>query len=229
MTRNETSTTPALELSGVTRRFSAGERSVSVLEQLDLELERGGRIAVMGASGAGKSTLLNLAAGMDRPDRGRVRVLGHDLDALPEPGLTRFRARNIGLVFQDFNLIDSLNVRENIELPLWLNGLDDDASLRSLADMLGITPLLASMPGQLSGGEKQRVAIARALVHDPGLLLADEPTGSLDEASAERVLALFDRITRERGCALILVTHNPQAAAVCDRQYQLSGGRLHPG
>lgn len=225
---NPPQTSPALSLRGVTRRFSAGKRKVNVLDGLDLQLARGERIAVMGASGSGKSTLLNLAAGMDQPEHGRVQVLGQDLDELPEPALTRFRARNIGLVFQDFNLIDSLSVRENIELPLWLNGLDDQAPIRSLAETLDITPLLARMPGQLSGGEKQRVAIARALVHDPELLLADEPTGSLDETSAERVLALFDRITRERGCALILVTHNPEAAAVCDRQYRLRGGRLRP-
>ena len=220
-------TAPALSLCAVSRRFSAGEREVSVLDGLDLQLGRGERVAVMGASGSGKSTLLNLAAGMDRPEQGRVQVLGQDLDALGEPALTRFRARNVGLVFQDFNLIDSLSARENIELPLWLNNLDDAASLNALAETLGIGALLDRMPGQLSGGEKQRVAIARALVHDPELLLADEPTGSLDESSAERVLALFDRITRERGCALVMVTHNPAAAAVCDRQYQLRGGRLH--
>ncbi len=227
MSPQQPSTPPALILRAVSRRFRAGEREVSVLDGLDLELGRGERVAVMGASGSGKSTLLNLAAGMDRPEQGRVQVLGQDLDELSEPALTHFRARNVGLVFQDFNLIDSLSVRENIELPLWLNGLDDEASLHALVKTLGIDDLLARMPGQLSGGEKQRVAIARALVHDPELLLADEPTGSLDETSAERVLALFDRITRERGCTLILVTHNPAAAAVCDRQYQLRGGRLH--
>src|SRR5699024_9623839 len=183
-----------------------------------------------------KSTLLNLAAGMDRPDAGVVEVLGERLADLAEPGLTRFRARNIGLVFQDFNLIDSLNVRENLTLPLWLNGLEAPAGgggsnvndrAGELTAILGISELLERMPDQLSGGEKQRVAIARALIHGPELLLADEPTGSLDEATAERVLALFDRITAAQGCALILVTHNPAAAAICDRGLSLRGGRLH--
>lgn len=227
----ESSSSKALVLRGVTRRFSAGERVVTVLENLDLEIATGERVAVMGASGSGKSTLLNLAAGMDRPDEGMVRVLGETLADLAEPGLTRFRARNIGLVFQDFNLIDSLNVRENITLPLWLNGLKeldkDGGAIGALTEALGITGLLERMPDQLSGGEKQRVAIARALVHGPELLLADEPTGSLDEATAGRVLALFDRVTAVQGCALVLVTHNPAAAAVCDRQLALRGGRLH--
>lgn len=221
-------TTPAaLSLRAVTRRFSAGSRVVSVLEDLDLELADGERVAVMGASGSGKSTLLNLAAGMDRPDAGRVTLAGRELAAIAEPALTRFRARHVGLVFQDFNLIDSMNVGENIELPLWLNGLDPDREeVGKLAATLDIAGLLERMPGQLSGGEKQRVAIARALVHRPGLVLADEPTGSLDEATAGRVLGLFDRVTAERGCAMVLVTHNPEAAAVCDRQLRLHGGRL---
>ena len=228
MVDNSAPNAPALVLSGVTRRFGAGDRVVPVLDRLDLEVRRGERVAVMGASGSGKSTLLNLAAGMDRPDEGSVAVLGESLAAIPEPGLTRFRARNIGLVFQDFNLIDSLDVRENIALPLWLNGLDrDSGAAEALAETLGVASLLERMPGQLSGGEKQRVAIARALVHGPELLLADEPTGSLDEAAAGRVLALFDRVTAERGCALVLVTHNPEAAAVCNRRYQLRAGRLH--
>lgn len=229
MNHSNPSPAPALTLEDVHRRFTAGERIVSVLEHLDLTVDAGERVAVMGASGSGKSTLLNLASGMDRPDSGRVSVLGESLADLAEPGLTQFRARHVGLVFQDFNLIDSMSVRENIALPLWLNGLDDRSStIDELAATLGIDPLLERMPDQLSGGEKQRVAIARALIHGPELLLADEPTGSLDEASAERVLALFDRVTAERGCALVLVTHNPQAAAICDRQLALHGGRLHP-
>lgn len=220
---------PALILEGVSRGFRAGDRKVQVLAGLDLEVAAGERVAVMGASGSGKSTLLNLAAGMDRPDAGHMRLMGEALDGITEPALTRFRARHVGLVFQDFNLIDSMSVRENIALPLWLNGFDeDDPQAGELARTLGIGDLLDRLPDQLSGGEKQRVAIARALVHGPGLLLADEPTGSLDEASAERVLALFDRVTAERGCALVLVTHNPQAAEICDRRLQLRGGSLQP-
>lgn len=229
MDKTSPPTSAALSLESVTRRFSAGQRTVNVLETLELRVAPGERVAVMGASGSGKSTLLNLAAGMDRPDAGQVRVLGEALESIPEPGLTRFRARNIGLVFQDFNLIDSLNVRENITLPLWLNGFDSESrQVHRLARTLDIVDLLDRMPDQLSGGEKQRVAIARALVHGPGLLLADEPTGSLDEGSAGRVLALFDQVTAVQGCSLVLVTHNPEAAAICDRRFQLRGGCLHP-
>lgn len=219
---------PALQLHEVSRRYRAGDRLVSVIDALDLRIDRAERVAIMGASGSGKSTLLNLAAGMDRPDEGRVEVLGEALENLAEPALTHFRARHIGLVFQDFNLIDSLDVRENIELPLWLNGMDSEGGrIAELAETLGIASLLERMPDQLSGGEKQRAAIARALVHGPDLLLADEPTGSLDETAAGRVLDLFDRVTAESGCALVLVTHNPEAAAFCDRRLDLRGGRLH--
>lgn len=218
----------ALSLRGVSRRFQSGERIVTVLDGLDLEMAPGERVAVMGASGSGKSTLLHLAAGMDRPDDGQIVLMGQRLDQLQEPGLTHFRARHVGLVFQDFNLIDTLNVRENIELPIWLGARPrDEATFDSLCRSLAIESLLDASPEQLSGGEKQRVAIARTLIHGPDLLLADEPTGSLDEDSAGKVLDLFDHITAERGCALVLVTHNPVAAAMCERRYQLRGGRLH--
>lgn len=220
-------TEPALEVVRVHRRFRSGEQAVEVINDLALTVMPGERVAVMGASGSGKSTLLHLAAGMDIPDSGHVRVCGRDLSATPEPERTRFRAAAIGLVFQDFNLLDSLSVYENIELPLWLNQIDPARSqLASLVDELGIDHLVRRLPEQLSGGEKQRVAIARALVHEPSLLLADEPTGSLDQVTATTVLQLFDRITRKRGCALVLVTHNPDAAAICDRTLHLRRGRL---
>ncbi|HLR87282.1 MAG TPA: ABC transporter ATP-binding protein, partial [Wenzhouxiangella sp.] len=144
----------------VSRGFRVGQRTIGVLDQLSLTVNRGERVAIMGASGSGKSTLLNLAAGMDRPDQGRVEVLGTNLARLGEPALTRFRARHVSLVFQNFNLIDSLSVRENIALPLWLNKLDRSGdSILSLADTLGIVELLGRLPGELSGGERQRVAI----------------------------------------------------------------------
>ena len=218
---------PALALTGLSRRFTSGAATVQVLDRLDLEVAPGERVAVMGASGSGKSTLLHLAAGMDRPDAGTVRVAGRDLAATPEPERTRFRAASIGLVFQDFNLIDSLTVAENIELPLWLNRRRTNrATISGLAEELGIAELLDRLPGEMSGGEQQRAAIARALVHEPQLLLADEPTGALDQATAGRVLELFDRVTRQRACALVLVTHNPDAAGICDRTLHLRQGRL---
>jgi len=217
---------PVLRIRGLQRRF--GTRGpVQVLDQLTLDLTAGERVAVMGASGSGKTTLLHLAAGMDTPDAGEVLIGGRSLSGLPEPERTQFRARFIGLVFQDFNLIDSLTVRENIELPLWLNqALKHRDRIEQLASELKIEALLERLPEKLSGGEKQRVAIARALVHRPALLLADEPTGSLDQATAEGVLQLFDRITRQHNVTLLMVTHNEDAAGLCDRVLHLRHGRL---
>lgn len=218
---------PVLELTALARRFISGGETVEVLRNLELAVNCGERVAIMGASGSGKSTLLHLAAGMDRPDRGTVRLSGQDLAKTAEPDRTRLRAALIGLVFQDFNLIDSLTAAENIELPLWLNRQAPDPDrIAALADELGIGRLLQRLPSELSGGEQQRVAIARALVHQPRLLLADEPTGALDQATAAGVLELFDRITAQRGCALVMVTHNPEAARICERTLWLRNGQL---
>ena len=219
-------TESVLNIRALQRRFGSAH-DVQVLADLNLDLAAGERVAVMGASGSGKTTLLHLAAGMDTPDAGEVLIGGRSLSGLVEPERTRFRARYIGLIFQDFNLIDSLTVRENIELPLWLNGLTaESARIESLAEELGISALLQRLPEKLSGGEKQRVAIARALVHRPALLLADEPTGSLDQTTAEGVLRLFDRVTRQHNVTLLMVTHNDEAAALCDRILHLRHGRL---
>ena len=218
-----------LQLCQVSRRYGSqgSNPGALILDQLDLQVAQGQRVAIMGASGAGKSTLLHLAAGMDQPDAGRVEVLGQVLSALPEPQRTHFRAQHIGLVFQDFNLIDSLSVSENIALPLWLTKQPISAArIAAMADTLGIASLLQRLPETLSGGEKQRVAIARALIHEPALLLADEPTGSLDPTTAERVMAWFDEITRQRGCTLLMVTHNAATTALCDRTLHLDKGRL---
>lgn len=200
-----------------------------LLDDLNLELMAGTRLAIMGQSGSGKTTLLHLASGMDQPDEGRVVVCGKVLSEMPEPERTHWRAQHIGLVFQDFNLIDSLSVSENIEIPLWLCGLSNRRErIDRLAQALEITALLERLPQALSGGEKQRVAIARALVHEPALLLADEPTGSLDEANADAVLALFSHITQRLNCAVVLVTHDPKAAKTCDVVMQLKSGQLAP-
>lgn len=213
----------ALEHLGRVIEFNA------LLDDLNLELMAGTRLAIMGQSGSGKTTLLHLASGMDQPDQGRVVVCGKVLSDMPEPERTHWRAQHIGLVFQDFNLIDSLSVSENIEIPLWLCGLSNRrARIERLAEALEITALLDRLPQALSGGEKQRVAIARALVHEPALLLADEPTGSLDEANAAVVLDLFSQITQRLNCAVVLVTHDPKAAKTCDLVMQLKGGQLAP-
>lgn len=220
----------ALRLGAVRRSYRSGPARVQVLAGADLEVARGERVAIMGASGSGKSTLLHIAGGMDLPDDGWVEVLGQRVNELPEPRRTRFRARHVGLVFQDYNLLDGLSAAENIELVLWLNGLRSIPGrlqrVRELAGELGISKLLDRRPDQMSGGEQQRVAIARALIHEPDLVLADEPTGSLDEASASSVLDLLAAAAAGRGCALVLVTHNAAAAARCDRILKLTGGRL---
>ncbi len=218
-----------LGLTGLYRSYFSGGERVEVIRGADLAVRRGERIAVMGASGCGKSTLLHLAGGMDVPDAGRVELLGEALNQLPEPKRTRWRARHTGLVFQDFNLIDSLTARDNIELALWLNRRPRvPDSVVGLADELGVAHLLDRLPGELSGGQQQRVAIARALIHSPALILADEPTGSLDETAAGEVMAVFSRAVAERGCALVLATHSLDAAGHCDRIFRLHGGRLEP-
>ena len=211
------------------RHFSVGAETISILDSLDLSLERAERVAIMGASGCGKTTLLHLIAGMDQPSQGSIHLAGTDLGQLAEPALTRMRARRIGLIFQDFNLIDSLTVAENITLPLWLNRLPQPTEfLNELTDTLAIQPLLDRMPTTLSGGEKQRVAIARALIHRPCLILADEPTGSLDEATATRVMDLFDQAIKRSEATLLMVTHNREAAGLCERRLMLRNGSLQP-
>jgi len=198
-----------------------------VLDGVDVEVRAGQRLAITGESGSGKSTLLHLAAGMDLPDEGLVELLGQEISRLAEPERTHFRARHIGLVFQDFNLIESLTAAENIELVGWLTGTRATAeAIERLAHELGIDALLGRRPDQLSGGQQQRVAIARALIHQPALVLADEPTGSLDQASAEQVMQVLAESVRARDCALVLVTHSETAASRCDRRIQLLAGKL---
>lgn len=220
---------PVLRLRGLVRRYGEGPRQVPVLDGAELDVLPGEAVAVMGASGSGKSTLLHLAAGMDRPDAGEVRIAGVDVHARPEPARTRERARRVGLVFQDYNLIESLTARENIELAVWLSrSTVDPARIDALAGELGIENLLERRPDQLSGGQQQRVAIARALIHEPSVLLADEPTGSLDRRAGDQVLDVLVEAARARGCALVLVTHSDEAAARCDRVLALRDGRLVP-
>jgi putative ABC transport system ATP-binding protein len=220
-------TAPVLTLRGVSRTYHDGSEDVHVLDGVDLELVAGEKLAITGASGSGKSTLLHVAGGMDLPDDGVVEVCGESINELAEPERTRYRASHIGLVFQDYNLIESLTAEENVELVGWLTGRPaTPGDIRELADELGIAELLARRPDQLSGGQQQRVAIARALIHAPALVLADEPTGSLDQAHAAQVMDVFARAVDARDCALVLVTHSDEVAACCDRRVRLAGGRL---
>ena len=212
------------------RSFREGERVHRVLEGLDADIGTGERVAVMGRSGSGKSTLLNLLSGIDRPDSGAVYVDGMELSALGEPARTLFRRAHIGFVYQFFNLIPTLDAVENVRLVLELNGVRGRAAReRSLAALgqVGLQGRARSAIDALSGGEQQRVAIARALVHAPQLLLADEPTGNLDDATAQEVLPALLDLTRERGTTLVMATHDEALAGAADRVLELREGRLH--
>jgi len=219
-----------LSIRQLCRSFREGERVHRVLESLDAHIASGERVAVMGRSGSGKSTLLNLISGIDRADSGAVHVDGLEVTALGEPARTLFRRAHIGFVYQFFNLIPTLDVAENVRLVLELNGVSGRAarerSLTALADV-GLRDRAHSPIDALSGGEQQRVAIARALVHAPQLLLADEPTGNLDDATAQEVVPALLGLTRARGTTLVLVTHDEALAGRADRVLELREGHLH--
>jgi putative ABC transport system ATP-binding protein len=205
----------------------AGARPVVALDAVDLEVSPGEFLAVVGPSGGGKSTLLHLLGGIDRPTSGTVSVGGREIGSLPERDLTLYRRRDVGIVFQFFNLLPHITVLENVELPRALDGASDAAPrAEELLKRVGLLSRAQAHPFELSGGEMQRVAIARALVTGARLLLADEPTGNLDTASSELVLSLLDEIRRERGVTLILATHWPAAARRADRTVEIRDGRL---
>ena len=211
---------------GLAKGFPSAGGIVRVLEQVDLTLRRGESLAVTGESGSGKSTLLHLVAGLDTPDSGRLEVLGTDITRAGDGSRALLRRGGIGVVFQQFNLIPSLDVRANLAFQARLAGRHDPARMAALAEALGLTPLLRRYPEQLSGGQQQRVAIGRALAGRPPLLLADEPTGNLDEATGDAVAALMLDLVRDQGAALMLVTHSHRLAALCDRRLHLRAGRL---
>ncbi|HMW41370.1 MAG TPA: ABC transporter ATP-binding protein [Plasticicumulans sp.] len=225
-----TAPSPLLQLRKVCRGYAEGHGQRPVLAGAELALLPGEVVALLGASGSGKSTLLNLAAGIDLPDAGEVCFDGRDLARLSETARTRLRRRQVGIVFQFFNLVPTLTVAENARLPLELNGLADAAGLArvaSLLDAVGLADAARRWPGELSGGEQQRVALARALVHRPKLLLADEPTGALDAENGARVLDLLLRLAREHAATVLIVTHAAEVAAAADRRLRLADGRLH--
>jgi len=215
-------------MDGVRKSYPEGERAVEVLRGVELTLEAGQSLALTGDSGSGKSTLLHLAAGLDAPDAGTIRVAGTDLAGLGDTARARIRREVIGLVFQQFNLIPSLTVAANLAFQARLAGRHDAAEAARLAGRLGLDGLLQRYPEQLSGGQQQRVAIGRALAVRPALVLADEPTGNLDEATGEAVLALMLELVAEAGAGLLLVTHSARLAGRCAARLHLSAGRLHP-
>ena len=221
--------TAFLRFHDLTKSYYEGDVQRVVLQNAHAEFQPGEITAILGKSGSGKSTLLNLISGIDAPDSGQVWVDGQELTALSERERTLFRRAHIGFVFQFFNLIPTLTVGENISLPLELNRVPRPQAREKAKEMLDAVDLLErwdTFPEKLSGGEQQRVALARALVHDPLLILADEPTGNLDEETGAQVLSLLARLTREQNRTLLIVTHSQEAAAHADRLLRLTHGQL---
>jgi len=215
-----------LTVQALRKSFRTDEGVIPVLDGVDLALERGETLSLTGESGSGKSTLLHLVAALDRADSGSIHLDGVALGSLNEEGLARLRATQIGLIFQQFNLIPSLNVADNIAFQARLAGRHDPGWVKSLSEGLGLAGLENRFPEQLSGGQQQRVAIGRALAHRPPLILADEPTGSLDEVTGETVIGLLTDLVARTGAALLMVTHSQTLARRLDRRLVLSHGRL---
>jgi putative ABC transport system ATP-binding protein len=218
---------PAIALDAVDLSLGRGPARVHILKGISLDVARGEAVGLVGPSGSGKSTLLMTMAGLERPDAGRVVVEGTDLAGLDEDRLARFRGRRIGIVFQSFHLIPTMTARENVALPLELADVPD-AFARAERELaaVGLAKRLDHYPAQLSGGEQQRVAIARAIAPDPAILVADEPTGNLDEATGGSIVDLLFALKRDRGATLVLVTHDPGLARLCDRTVRLRSGRI---
>jgi lipoprotein-releasing system ATP-binding protein len=213
-----------LEARGLAKVYRNAEVPVQVFEALDLDVERGEMLAIIGPSGIGKSTLLHLLGGLDRPDAGTIGIDGRDMTALSNDEMARYRNRSVGFVFQFHHLLPEFTAEENVAMPGWIGKMAKGDALQkasALLTELGLAPRARHFPNQLSGGEQQRVAIARALLVDPLLFLADEPTGNLDLATSERVFDLMRECHLKRGLTSVIVTHNPDLAARCDRQFEM--------
>jgi putative ABC transport system ATP-binding protein len=222
-------TKPFIECRGLTKRYRKGTIDVTPLKSLDLEVAPSEFLALMGPSGSGKTTLLNLLAGVDSPTEGELHIDQTDLTRLSRSQLTRWRAENVGYIFQLYHLMPVLTAFENVELPLLLqpfNRKERIHRIEAMLDMVGLGDRMDHRPNELSGGQEQRVAIARALVADPPLLVADEPTGDLDRESATAILELLQNLARDHGKTIVMVTHDPRAATAADRQLHLEKGRL---
>lgn len=219
----------AVEMSGVSKSYRMEQVQVPALAEVSLKIATARFTVLSGQSGSGKTTLLNLIGGIDRADAGEIAVAGQDLSRLSDDALSDFRARHIGFIFQNFNLMPVLSAFENVEYPLQLQGVPARQRRERALEMLaavGLADKAENRPGQLSGGQRQRVAIARALVHEPALVLADEPTANLDSHTGAAILALLRQLQRERQVAVVFSSHDPQVIAAADDRYQVSDGRV---
>jgi len=220
-----------IELRQVSKVYRRGSEDIRALQEVNLKIASGEFVAITGKSGCGKSTLLHIIGGLETPTRGRVLLDDRDLAQLPEPEITRFRRDKVGVVFQSFNLLPLLTLTENVALPRLLQGADywqARADARRWLEEVSLGPRLDHKPHQVSGGEMQRAAIARALINDPAVVLADEPTGNLDSATAAQILQLFSHLHRQFRKTVVLVSHAPEAGATADRVLQMQDGRLLP-
>ena len=220
---------PIVSLKEVAKRYRKGRETIDVLAGIDLDIEEGDFLALMGPSGSGKTTLLNLIGGLDNPTSGSVVVGGQALGKLSAKALAKWRSRNIGFVFQFYNLLPVLNARRNVELPLLLtnlSGAQRRKNAETALEIVGLGDRARHKPGELSGGQQQRVAIARAIIADPALLVCDEPTGDLDRGTAEEILDLLSILNREHGKTVIMVTHDPKAAEHASHILHLDKGQL---
>ncbi|MCX6099671.1 MAG: ABC transporter ATP-binding protein [Candidatus Bipolaricaulota bacterium] len=218
-----------LDLRDITKDYALGQTIVHALRGLDLAIEKGEIVAIMGPSGSGKSTLMHLLGALDTPSAGTASLEGHNLHELSENELVTLRGKKVGFVFQTFNLIQSLTAQKNVELPMIFQGVRKNARAeraRALLEKVGLGERMKHRPNELSGGERQRVAIARALANDPEILLADEPTGNLDSETGATILELLKKLSIDEGKTMILITHDPDAAAIAHRIVRLRDGRV---
>ena len=216
-----------ISLQKISKTYFQGSQRIEVLNQLNLEVESNECLAILGQSGSGKSTLLSILAGLDHPEFGTVSVDGQDLAKLSQDELSQFRSKTMGIVFQQYHLMNNLTTLENVGIPLELQKVNHyESSALEALKMVGLSHRLAHFPAQLSGGECQRVAIARAIVSEPKIILADEPSGNLDDKTGKEVMDLLFRLCRDRGQTLILVTHNHNLAKACDRTLELKSGKF---
>jgi lipoprotein-releasing system ATP-binding protein len=222
---------PFVDVQGLNKVYQLGAQRIHVLRDLELHVAHGEMVAIVGASGVGKSTLLHLIGGLDRADSGQIIVADTDLRALDDSSLVRFRNRNVGFVFQFHHLMPEFDATENVEMPMRVARESGSVARRRAVDLLsrvGLGERLKHRPSEMSGGEQQRVAVARALAMKPALLLADEPTGDLDETTADSLHELLKNMHAEQGLTSVIATHNPRLAAACNRVFRLERGQLHP-